>query len=60
MDGTVMVPVVPGPDPIIPAGTGCALCAGDGPLSMVVVGHRDTAVCVDTLGCVERAIGVRS
>lgn len=56
MDG-MTVPVVPGREVLVPAGTACAMCrTAGGPLVMVVVGHADTAVCVDSLACVERAV----
>lgn len=58
MDG-MRVPVIPGPDVVVPAGTTCALCGAEGgTLVMVVVGREDTAVCVDSLACVGRAVSL--
>jgi hypothetical protein len=55
----VMVPVNPGPGPVIAPDDECVLCASSDGLRMwVVVGHSDTVVCVDTLGCVVRAVGI--
>lgn len=53
------VPVVPGREPV--AEGDCSLCrTAEGERMFVVLGHADTVVCVDTLGCVERAMGVRA
>lgn len=52
--------VVPGPDPVASEGSGCRLCGDGGRLTWAVVGHVDTMVCVDSHGCVRRALGVRS
>lgn len=50
-------PVVPGPDPQTQPGAQCALCGNDALVAFVVLGHADTVVCVDSRGCVLRALG---
>lgn len=55
MDG-MTVPVVPGREQV--AEGPCALCGAEGGRRMfVVIGHADTVVCVDSLACVNRAVG---
>lgn len=52
----VTVPVIPGREQV--AVGPCALCGdGSGERMFVVLGHADTIVCVDSLGCVDRAVG---
>lgn len=48
--------VVPGPEVAVPEDATCALCSDGERLHFVVVGHVDTMVCVDSLGCVRRAL----
>jgi hypothetical protein len=58
--GRGMPVVVPGPEPEVPKDARCALCKDDSQLQYVVVGHKDTVVCLDSMSCVKRALGVES
>ncbi len=56
--GRGMPVVVPGPEVVTPDGARCALCRETGATTWVVVGHEDAVVCLDSMACVKRALGV--
>ena len=47
----------PGAESETPKDPECALCRDGERLTFVVIGHVDTAVCVDSQRCVMRALG---
>lgn len=52
------VPVIPAPAPGVPADAACVLCGSAAERRVwAVVGHVDTVICLDSLGCVLRAVG---